>query len=275
MPELPEVETMVRDLRTRVVGRTITAVDAPFPGSVVYPGYPEFVQRVAGQEIVDIRRRGKYAGFSLASGDALIVHRGMTGSLLARPTGEPMEPHVRILFGLDDGTELRFDDARKFGKVFVMESTGAERPLPWSRMGPEPLGDDFSPDYLHRRVSSRKASIKSLLLNQEIVAGLGNIYVDEALFHAGIHPSRVACALSRPEIDRLYEAIRRVLRQAVGGRGTTFSNYRDIEGRSGRYQTLLQVFRRTGNPCPRCGTSIQRLVVAGRGTHFCPQCQVL
>lgn len=266
---------MVRDLRPRVLGRTIAAVTAPFQGSVVWPDYPEFVERVTDQTIAELSRRGKYAIFSLASGDALIVHRGMTGSLLARRPGDPMEPYVRIVVHLDDGTELRLDDARKFGKVFVMEGSGAERPLPWARMGPEPLSEAFTPEYLSGRLSGRIASIKSLLLNQEIVAGLGNIYVDEALFQAGIHPVRQAGSLSPRELQALHGAIAEVLGRAVDGRGTTFSTYRDIEGRAGRYQRSLQVFRRTGAPCPRCGAPIERLVVSGRGTHICPQCQRL
>jgi formamidopyrimidine-DNA glycosylase len=273
MPELPEVETMVRDLGPRVVGRTITSVEAPFEGSVVWPGYREFVDRVTGQQIMDVTRRGKYAIFSLASGDALIIHRGMTGSLLLRPLDAPMESHVRILFNLDDGRQLRFNDPRKFGKVFAMEAHGAERPLPWNRMGPEPLDGGFTPDYLADALRERKALIKPLLLGQQVVAGLGNIYVDEALFRAQIHPERRASTLNRDEIERLYRAIRDVLGEAVAGRGTSFSNYVDIEGRAGQYQENLLVFQRVGEACPTCGTDIVRLVVGGRGTHVCPQCQ--
>lgn len=274
MPELPEVETMVRDLAPRVTGRRVVGVEAPFTGGVRYPEYPELVERLVGQQIAGITRRGKYAIFSLSSGDALILHRGMTGSVLARPSGEPMEPWVRILFRLDDGTELRFQDSRKFGKVFLMEGTGAERPLPWERMGPEPLAGEFTEKVLRERLAGRTALIKPLLLNQEIVAGLGNIYVDETLFLAGIHPERRAHTLSDQEIPRLHAAIRAVLGNAVEGRGTTFSAYKDIEGRAGSYQRELNVFHRTGEPCPRCGAPIERSVVGGRGTHFCPRCQV-
>jgi formamidopyrimidine-DNA glycosylase len=273
MPELPEVETMVRDLAARVVGRTISAVEAPFTGTVRYPDFPEFVQRVAGRTITRVSRRGKYAIFALDSGDALIVHRGMTGSLLLRPTDAPLEPYVRLIFRLEDGTELRFDDARKFGKAFVMRESGDERPLPWQRMGPEPLSPDFTPDYLASALSRRSAPIKSLLLNQEIVAGLGNIYVDESLYRARIHPLRRAGTLGPDEINRLYEAIRQVLDAAVRSRGTTFNSYRDIEGREGQYQSTLSVFRKTAQPCPTCGTPLERIVVGGRGTHFCPECQ--
>lgn len=273
MPELPEVETMVRDLGPRIVGRTIRAIDAPYRGSVVWPSYEEFARRVVGREIVGVSRRGKYACFALSSGDVLIVHRGMSGSLLLRRAEDSMERHVRLLLKLDGGHELRFDDQRKFGKVFVMDATGEERPLPWARMGPEPLADEFTPESLREALVGRKALIKSLLLNQQVVAGLGNIYVDEALYIAGIHPERRANTLTPREIDRLHRAIRQVLTAAVDGRGTTFSTYTDFEGRAGLYQDSLQVFRRAGSSCRRCGTDVIRLVVGGRGTHICPHCQ--
>lgn len=264
---------MVRDLTSRVVGRTIVGVEAEFPGSVAWPDWEQFVHRATGRRITNISRRGKYAIFSLNSGGILIVHRGMTGSLLLRRPDEPMEGHVRVRFLLDNGEELRFNDSRKFGKILLMDAEGAERPFPWSRMGPEPLDEGFSRDALREALAGRTALIKPLLLNQQIVAGLGNIYVDEALFRAAIHPQRRANTLSDDEMDRLHEAIRAVLHAAVTGRGTTFNSYTDIEGREGQYQEALQVFHRTGEPCPRCGTPIERLVVGGRGTHICPNCQ--
>jgi formamidopyrimidine-DNA glycosylase len=271
MPELPEVETMVRDLIPRIVGRRIVGVDAAFAGCVIYPEYPEFEQRVAGQSITGISRRGKYAIFSLESGDALVIHRGMTGSLFHRAATEPLEPYVRLLFRLDDGTELRFNDPRKFGKVYVMEATGAERPLPWKSMGPEPLNGAFDLEGFREKLRSRTALIKPLLLNQQVVAGLGNIYVD--LFLAGVHPERRANSLTPEEVDRLHAAIRTVLAAAVQRRGTTFSSYKDIEGRSGQYQDSLRVFRQAGAACPRCGAPIERTVVGGRGTYICCDCQ--
>ena len=273
MPELPEVETMVRDLAPRVTGRAITCVHAAFPGCVVWPEFTEFERRVVGQAIEAVARRGKYAIFGLRSGDALIVHRGMTGSLLLRATDAPLESHVRIVFKLDDGFELRFRDPRKFGKVYVMDARGRERLLPWVRMGPEPLNGAFTAHTLQTALQGRTGLIKPLLLNQHLVAGLGNIYVDEALYRARIHPQRRANTLEPAEIRRLHRAIRDVLRAAVEQRGTTFSSYTDIEGRSGLFQASLQVFNRAGQRCARCGTAIVRLVVGGRGTHICPTCQ--
>ncbi|MGI8968412.1 MAG: bifunctional DNA-formamidopyrimidine glycosylase/DNA-(apurinic or apyrimidinic site) lyase [Chloroflexota bacterium] len=273
MPEMPEVETMVRDLQPRIVGRSLTTVEASFSGAVIFPDYPEFVNRVSGQRIEGITRRGKYALLALASGDVLIIHRGMSGSLLLRRSDDPPERYMRALFRLDDGRELRFTDPRKFGKLFVMEGTGAERPLPWDKMGPEPLDTGFTVEHLRTVLTGRSGPIKPLLLGQRIVAGLGNIYVDEALYRARIHPRTIAGTLGAEEIDRLHSAIRRVLSEAIERRGTTFNNYTDIEGLAGAYQSQLLVFRRTGDDCPTCGTPIERIVLQGRGTHFCPRCQ--
>jgi formamidopyrimidine-DNA glycosylase len=239
----------------------------------VYPDFEEFERRVRGQTIAAVDRRGKFALFFLASGDLLIVHRGMTGSLLLRPSDAEMEPYVRLIFVLEGSEELRFQDPRKFGKIYVMDPGGAERPLPWERFGPEPLNGTFTVPAFRRALSGRTAPIKPLLLSQRIVAGLGNIYVDEALFLARIHPERAAGTLTPAEIKRLHGAIRTVLASAIERRGTTFSNYTDIEGRAGGYQDALQVFRLGGEPCPRCGRPLARTVLQGRGTHFCPKCQ--
>jgi formamidopyrimidine-DNA glycosylase len=273
MPELPEVETMVRDLEGQMVGRRITGVDLPFAAEVKYPDPLEFRDRVVGRTVNAISRRGKYAAFQLDGADVLIIHRGMTGSLFLRNSSDPQEAHIRVLFRLDDGRELRFNDPRKFGSVLLMERSGLERPLPWLRMGPEPLDDEFDAATLRRALARRTALLKPLLLNQSVVAGLGNIYADEALHLARIHPQRRADTLSTHETKRLHAAIRTVLAEAIAGRGTTFSSYRDYEGREGDFQHRLRVFGRTGAACPRCGTAIIKLVVGGRGTHMCPRCQ--
>jgi formamidopyrimidine-DNA glycosylase len=273
MPELPEVETMVRDLSVRIIGRTIASTQAPFQGSVVWPVFPQFERRVEGRRITGISRRGKFANFLLDSGDLLIVHRGMSGSLLLRDSSDPMEAHVRLVFHLDDGSQLRFNDPRKFGKVYVMDSMGAERDLPWAHMGPEPLNGAFSVAHLQQSLRGRTGLIKPLLLGQRLVVGLGNIYVDEALHLARIHPARRANTLTPGEIKRLHAAIGVVLNAAVEGRGTTFSSYMDIEGKAGAYKDRLRVFGRQGTECPRCRMPIVKFVVGGRGTHICPRCQ--
>jgi formamidopyrimidine-DNA glycosylase len=273
MPELPEVETMVRDLVPHLVGRTFTAIELPFAGCIAWPDPSSFIDRIVGQSVCGITRRGKYARIALGSGDEVIVHRGMTGSLLLRAVEAPMESHVRAVLRLDNGYELRFNDPRKFGRVSVMDAAGAERLPPWHAMGPEPLDDGFTVQVLQARLHGRTGVLKPLLLNQRVIAGLGNIYVDEALFRAGVHPRRTADTLTAIEIGRIHGAIRDVLFGAIRGRGTTFSSYTDIEGRDGTYQVSLAVFHREGEPCPRCGATIQKLVVGGRGTHVCPACQ--
>src|SRR5947209_1167685 len=275
MPELPEVETMVRDLSSRAIGRTIVSLQAAFEGSVQFPEFDAFERRTIGRQIVGISRRGKFASFALDSGDILIVHRGMSGSLLWRDASDPMEAHVRLLFQLDDGSQLRFNDPRKFGKVYVMEATGAERPLPWAHMGPEPLNGAFTAGHLKQVLQRRTGLTKPLLLGQRLVAGLGNIYVDEALHLARIHPARRANTLTPSEIKRLHAAIITVLHAAVEGRGTTFSSYMDIDGNAGAYKSELRVFGKQGSECPRCGMPIVKFVVGGRGTHVCPRCQVV
>lgn len=272
MPELPEVETMVRDLRTRVLGRTITFTLTPFAGSIIWPATVEFQRRVTSRSITGLSRRGKYALIHLDSDDVLVIHRGMSGSLLLREPEDPMESHVRVLFALNDA-HLRFNDPRKFGKIWVMRADGEDHPLPWRLMGPEPFDETFSPRALAASLGRRRAPVKVLLLNQHIVAGLGNIYVDEALHLARVHPERRGNTLTPDEIKRLHTSIQRVLSQAIEGRGTTFSSYTDIEGRHGRHQNVLQVFHRTGQPCSSCGTTIIKMVVGGRGTHICPDCQ--
>jgi len=271
VPELPEVETIRQDLLPRVVGRTITHIwlSPEAPRLVRRPSSQEFVQGLRGRRIEDISRRGKYLLLPLSDGRTWIVHLRMTGSLLHHRQEEPIDPYTRARFGLDDGWELRFRDLRKLGEMWLVE----EPQEVVGKLGPEPLAEDFTPDVLASRLAGRRTSIKALLLDQRALAGLGNIYADEALFFAGIHPLRPAGSLSQEEVLRLYEAIGLVLVQALGDRGTSFRFYVDALGRKGEHQLYIQAFRRTGQPCYRCGSPIQRIKVGGRGTHFCPRCQ--
>ena len=267
MPELPEVETIVNDLRPLVEGRSIAKVELLFPHAVERPSPEEFIEAAEGKRIARLRRRGKYILLELDDGSVLAVHLRLTGRLLFNAPHD--ENHVRAVFHLDDGSRLVFADPRKLGRLHwaprVEDVVG--------HLGPEPLDESFTPEVLAQRLNGRRCTIKSLLLDQRTIAGLGNIYTDEALFLAGIHPQRPASSLSQEEIRRLYEAIREVLKQGIERRGTTFSDYRDGFGRRGQNQAALKVFRRAGRPCPRCGTEIRRIKVAGRGTYFCPVCQ--
>lgn len=270
MPELPEVETIAHGLRGPLIGRTFTGVRAGWENIVARPAVPEFRRRIQGQRILGIRRRGKYLIFDLSGGDRLLIHLKMTGQLTVKPGDAPPDPHGHTVFDLDDGRQLRFLDTRKFGRVYLV----ADENEVVGSLGPEPLADDFALSEFSALIRKRKGTLKPLLLNQQFIAGIGNIYADEALFVAGIHPQRQVDTLTDDEIERLYQAIRQVLRQALAEQGTTFDGaYRKVDGEEGKHQENLRVFQRKGQPCPRCGRAIERIVVGGRGTHFCPCCQ--
>jgi formamidopyrimidine-DNA glycosylase len=274
MPELPEVETIVRDLRPKLVGRTITGVrhcDWPKTVAPLDPAY--FCAALGGETILDVTRRAKYILLHLSSGRVLAIHLRMTGALTTHPASHPAGKATRLIFQLDNGAELHFTDARKFGKVRLL--TPDEVPAFLDSLGPEPLPDDFTLARFRALLAGRRAQLKPLLLNQRVLAGLGNIYADEALFLARIHPLRTAASLTEDETERLYHAIRQVLTQGIANRGTTISDYRDGSGDKGRNQEALNAYGQRDQPCPRCGTPIVRLVVGGRGTHICPACQPL
>jgi formamidopyrimidine-DNA glycosylase len=277
MPELPEVETIVRGLRGPLIGRQFTGVRVgcedlvarPRPEPAEGPLVGEFKRRVVGQEILAVRRRGKYLIFALSGGESLIIHLRMTGRLLIKNPNDELDKHDHLIFELDDGRELRFNNVRKLGRVYLVDDEDEIV----GKLGPEPLADDFTPADFAALFSGRRGMIKPLLLNQRFIAGIGNIYADEALFAAHVHPERRADTLTTEDIECLYNAIRQVLHQGIENRGTTLSAYRDAEGREGRNQEHLQVSRNADQPCPRCGTPIERRVVGGRGTYFCPKCQ--
>ncbi|HXH84977.1 MAG TPA: bifunctional DNA-formamidopyrimidine glycosylase/DNA-(apurinic or apyrimidinic site) lyase [Candidatus Tectomicrobia bacterium] len=270
MPELPEVETIRRDLAPALRGARIESVRvAPDAGQVVQAPSPEALDAaLRGRRIAEIRRRGKYLIFELDGGGALVVHLGMTGALLLRRVGDPPDPYTRVVFALDRGRELRFSDLRKFGRVRLVDDP--EEVV--GKLGPEPL-DGLTAERLRAIFARRAAPVKAVLLDQEAIAGIGNIYADESLFRAGIHPLRPANSLRRAELERLAAAIPETLEEAMGHRGSSYRDYRDAEGREGTHQFYVRVFRRTGQPCFVCGAPIQRITLAGRGTHFCPRCQ--
>jgi formamidopyrimidine-DNA glycosylase len=272
MPELPEVETVRRSLLDRVVGRRIDGLRVgAFAGVVGTEAVADVAARLVGRTITGIRRRAKYLVFDLDDGTALVVHLRMTGSLTVVPRGEPPLRFEHLAIGLGDN-ELRFADQRKFGRVLHVPGVEAERLQ--TRFGPEPLSAAFTAERLAAALARRPGKLKSVLLDQAVVAGLGNIYVDEALFRARLHPERAANALTPDEIRRLHRAIRVVLREGLEYQGTTFSSFRDATGAEGRNQRNLRVYGRgEREPCLRCGRPLARIVVGGRGTHFCPWCQ--
>ncbi len=274
MPELPEVETIARDLRAAgLPGRVFSCAQVSWPRAVAEPAVDEFCRRLAGRRIAGVGRRGKFLVIALCGGGELLLHLRMSGRLeLCGPEAARL-PHEHVVFRFRDGGELRFHDTRKFGRLYLTEDAG--RIL--GRLGPEPLGASFTAASFFRALKAHRRRIKPLLLDQGFLAGLGNIYTDEALWEAGIHPGRPADTLSAPEAARLHRAIRRVLRRGLNNLGTSLgtgqANYYSVGGRRGRNADALRVFRRTGEPCPRCRSPIVRIVLGGRGTHFCPACQ--
>jgi len=270
MPELPEVETYARDLAQVLVGRTLLGARVEWPNQLPRNTPGALGARVAGQAVRSVARRGKYLVVRL-SDDWLIVHLKMSGRLQVVPAAAPANPHAHVVFTLDEGDELRFHDPRKFGRVYVL----ADPDPILGPLGPEPLDAAFDVPTLRQRLGGRRARLKPLLLDQTVIAGMGNIYVDEALWTAGLHPLRTADSLAEEEVERLHQAIVSVLARGVALRGTSLSaaGYRDLTGNLGEMQGALAVFRRTGEPCPRCGAVIERLVVGTRGTHVCPRCQ--
>ena len=281
MPELPEVETIRRDLTPRIVGRTIVEAwvspNAPKLVQAVPAGRQGepadvFCRRLAGRRIEELDRRGKYLLVRLGGGITWIVHLRMTGGLIHSRGGCEGLPDGRFLrarFGLDDGAALCYVDLRKLGTMWLTDDESAVV----GKLGPEPLGEAFGPRELHRLLAKRRAPVKAVLLDQGAIAGVGNIYADEALFEAGIRPSKPARALSRRAAERLHWAVRKVLMEALEDRGSSFRDYVDAEGEQGMHQLRVKVFRRTGEPCYACGTAIKRVKVGGRSTHYCPKCQ--
>lgn len=271
MPELPEVETIAAELNGALTGRTITAVAVHWARTVAAPDPATFAAELCGRSICYVTRRGKWLALSLEPAGALLIHLRMSGRLLLEPADGPEDPHTRVVLALDNGQRLRFSDPRKFGRMALVDC--AEEVL--SDLGPEPLAETFTPEQLAQMLGTRRTRIKPLLLDQHFLAGLGNIYTDEALWQAGIHPLRRANSLTDAEAARLHQAIRQVLTAAVAARGTTLEDTRYVgpNGVPGEFAARLAVYGRAGQPCRRCGTAIMRCVVGGRGTYLCARCQ--
>lgn len=272
MPELPEVETIAREMREAdLIGLTIEKAIVFWDRTIANPSVPVFCEKIAGQSILDICRRGKFIVFTL-SDDTLLVHLRMTGKFLIADRGAVVSSHERVRLLLSDDRVLRYEDQRKFGK---WQLGTPEKTL--DRIGLEPLSEDFTLKAFKALLKGKSNRIKPFLLDQRFVAGLGNIYVDEALWTAKIHPARTIDTLKEKEIPGLHAAIIAVLRRGVDNTGTSLgdarANYFSVSGRRGGNQYKLKVFRRDGQPCPRCGAIIEKIVLAQRGTHFCPNCQ--
>jgi formamidopyrimidine-DNA glycosylase len=282
MPELPEVETVARDLRPRIVGATIVGARTSWARTLRTHTPEGFADAIAGRRVEGVGRRAKLVVVELSGDAALTIHLKMTGQLFVVPADAPGDPYVRLVLELADGREVRFRDIRKFGKIglygrdpltgeLTTEVGGA---AVFAAFGPEPLDPDFGLREFRRRLRTRKGRLKSLLLDQGFLAGIGNIYADEALWTARVHPLRTAPTLRPRDERRLYEAIQTILVEAIDRRGSSIDDYTAPDG-DGSMQERLQVYQRTGEPCPRCGRPVKRIVIGARSTHLCSWCQRL
>jgi formamidopyrimidine-DNA glycosylase len=276
LPELPEVETVCRGLRRSIIGDTIISAKVFRPDSIEFPEPEQFVRAVRKHQFVGVRRRGKYILVDLDRGAGLCIHLRMTGRVLIVDRKAPAERFLRVRLGLASGRDLRFEDMRVFGRLWYVPSGKTfEAVIPTlAELGIEPL-EDMDGRHLKKVLSGKKQAIKSALLDQSVVAGVGNIYADEALFQANIHPMRGAGDLEQKELDLLAQVIRDVLEKAIELRGSTLRDYRDTEGVNGNYQHSAWVYGRYGQPCKVCGREIERTKIGGRSSHFCTACQPL
>jgi len=269
MPELPEVETIKNELLPYLLGNRITGVTLFWAQIIRQPSVEEFCSHLLGQRITDINRRGKYLILGLTSGEALIIHLKMTGSLVLKPASAEPDRFIRAILHLDKETELYFRDPRKLGVMWLVENANSII----GKLGPEPLDASFTPQLLAHRLTKRTAPIKALLCDQGFIAGIGNMYADEALFAARIHPLRSGKSLSRDEVERLHSTIQQVLLSAIGNKGASVDTYLRPGGELGTAHFQFKVAHRGGKPCSVCGTPIERIPIRNRGSYFCPRCQ--
>ena len=271
MPELPEVETIRRDLQT-LCGRRIKQINIINGVCVKHPTKELFISSLVGRTFAKINRRGKYLILQLDNKSRLIIHLRMTGRVVCTSSTEPLLPHTHLIITLDDSRELRFSDTRRFGCLWLVGENEADM-TGISGLGLEPFDDGFGGGYLKENLARRRIPIKQALLDQHIIAGLGNIYADELLFTCGIMPDRQAAAVTDGEWETLAEESAKLLLAAIAHRGTTFSDYRDGMGKEGGNQFYLNVYSRRGKPCHSCGEPVAYTKIAGRGTSYCPKCQ--
>lgn len=274
MPELPEVETVKRTLEDLIVGKKVTNVVVKWPKIIKKPDDVEaFKMKVIGQTFTGVERRGKFLKLILED-DVIISHLRMEGKYKLSASDEEFDHHTHVFFTFEDGTELRYHDVRKFGTMHLFPIGLEENELPLAQLGHEPFSKQFTSEVLQKGFQKTSRKVKTVLLDQTLVVGLGNIYVDEALFKAGIHPERIASTLTMKEIDKLRDEIIRTLSDAVNKGGSTIRSYVNSQGKVGTYQESLFVYGRAGEGCKECQRQLEKIVVGGRGTTFCPTCQV-
>lgn len=275
MPELPEVETVVKGLRPLITDRIVTAVEIREENMIAYPeaDIQAFKDSLIGSKIDAINRRGKYIIIELNTDKNMVIHLRMTGKLLVKEVKEFRDKHTHVIFSLNDGQEIRFNNIRKFGRVYLIDKNHPEQAGGLSDLGPEPLSEDLTLTDFKKLFKNRRALMKSLLLNQHFVAGIGNIYADEILFLSGVRPDRTADTLTEDEKEKIYHNMRHILKKGIIYGGTSFSDYVNAFGEKGSFQEELKVHQREGEECYSCGTKINKIKVSGRSTYFCPKCQ--
>lgn len=273
MPELPEVETVRRTLKELIIGKVIKDVSVFWPKIIKFPEeVNQFKNALVGESFIEIGRRGKFL-ILYTETFALVSHLRMEGKYSLAGSEEPMDKHTHVIFHFTDKTELRYKDVRKFGTMHLYKKEEVFQHLPLSQLGPEPLSESFTPELLASRLAKTTRHIKTALLDQKAVVGLGNIYVDETLFRANIHPERIANTLTRDEVLRIHREIKRTLADAVEKGGSTIRSYINSQGQIGMFQLDLFVYGRKGEPCKTCGSTLERIITGGRGTVYCPKCQ--
>ena len=275
MPELPEVETVRKTLKHLTQGKEIERVSVYWGNIIKQPQDPdEFGQMLIGQTIEDISRKGKFLIFHL-NDIALVSHLRMEGKFGVYDKSIDKPKHTHVIFHFTDGTELRYNDVRKFGTMHAFPKGMEVKNKPLNQLGPDPFDEAFTLDYFYKKLSKTSRNMKSVLLDQSIVAGLGNIYVDEALYRSGVHPERIAHSLTKTEIEKVREASIAVILEAIEQGGTTIRSYLNSQGEIGMFQQKLRVYGKQNSECTECGSLITKSKVSGRGTHICPLCQPL
>ena len=273
MPEMPEVEQVRISLLPHIKGKKIVKAEVRLPRMILHPSVPEFITGVEGRTVTDVRRKGKYLTLLLDNGQYIMAHLRMTGALLVTSREAPEPSFAKIRFTLTDGLDLWFTDIRTFGTMCLCGGSDPWTDKGYASLGPEPLSAVFTEDYLLQRVKKSHQMIKCFLLDQHKIAGLGNIYADEALAAADIRPTRYTDRLTKKQVHALYEAVNQVIAQGLRNHGTTFRDYQDADGHMGNNRDFLLVYGRKGQPCTKCGAELKQIKVGGRGSVYCPRCQ--
>lgn len=273
MPELPEVETIRRSLVEKIKGKSFVGVEVLLEKMVKGISLNSLSGELKGRKINKIDRRGKYLIMHLSGGLAMVIHLRMTGQLICCDAEEEKSKHTHVVFELNDHQHLRFVDQRQFGKVQFVQEAELSQVAGLKTLGVEPLSDAFTREYFKKLIKAKRTKIKPFLLDQTYIAGIGNIYADEALFRAMINPEKIAATMSPREVSRLYIAIREVLTEGIENKGTSIKDYIDGEGNKGDNQNNLRVYGRDGEACVKCGKIIERKTIGGRSSHYCPKCQ--